>query len=56
MKKVTIFIDECQVCGRMYHPNGNLVKSYQLLYLAFLTTKKNVNVKITKITCSLCKH
>ena len=56
MKGIIVKINHCQVCGRMYHPNGNLIKSYKLLYLAFALTHKDVDVKITKFTCNLCKH
>ncbi len=56
MKKIIVRLNYCIVCGRMYHQNGGLVKSYKLLYLAFALTKKDVNVKITKFTCNLCKH
>ncbi len=55
MKKVVVRLNRCIVCGRMYHPNDGLVKSYKLLYLALVSVRKNVRVDITQFVCNLCK-
>ncbi len=56
MKKKEVELHYCLYCGRMYHPDGKLVRSDLLRYMIYKSAHGNLKLQIVKGICGICQN